>query len=51
MDITPAFNELLQSHNVPEARKTVTIEDIDAFLKEAYRIVGLISHCILGLQF
>jgi hypothetical protein len=39
MDITPAFNELLRARHAPEARKKYTLEDIDEFLKEAYRIV------------
>jgi hypothetical protein len=38
MDVTPAFNELLRRHGAPETRKTFS-QEIDAFLKEAYRIV------------
>ncbi|KAM0277041.1 hypothetical protein ACHAQH_006110 [Verticillium albo-atrum] len=37
-DLTPAFNELLAKHSAPSARKKFSLEDIDGFLKEAYRI-------------
>ena len=40
MDITVTFNELLKERNAPEIRKRVTLDAIDGFLKEAYRIVG-----------
>lgn len=39
MDITPAFNELLRRHNALETRQSFSVDEIDAFLKEAYRIV------------
>lgn len=39
MDITVTFNELLKERNAPEIRKRVTLDAIDGFLKEAYRIV------------
>jgi len=40
MDITVTFNELLKERNALEVRKRVTLDAIDGFLKEAYRIVG-----------
>ncbi|KAI8283440.1 Syntaxin ufe1 [Colletotrichum sp. SAR11_57] len=41
MDITPLFNELLRKHNAPPVtEKKLSLEAIDGFLKEAYRIVG-----------
>jgi hypothetical protein len=40
MDITVTFNELLKERNAPEIRKRVTLDAIDGFLKEAYRIAG-----------
>lgn len=39
MDITIGFNELLRQRDAPEAKKRVTMDAIDGFLKEAYRIV------------
>ncbi|KAJ0274201.1 hypothetical protein CBS470a_011895 [Colletotrichum nupharicola] len=39
MDITPLFNELLRKHNAPPVtEKKLSLEAIDGFLKEAYRI-------------
>jgi hypothetical protein len=43
-DLTSSFNELLRERNAPPTRQAVTLDAIDGFLKEAYRIVGL-SHC------
>lgn len=40
MDITVTFNELLRERNAPETRKRVTLDAIDGFLKEAFRIVS-----------
>ncbi|TVY16898.1 Syntaxin ufe1 [Lachnellula arida] len=38
-DLTPIFNELLKSHNAPPtADPSLTLQNIDEFLKEAYRI-------------
>ncbi|KAL9942696.1 hypothetical protein ACHAQF_008437 [Verticillium nonalfalfae] len=37
-DLTPVFNELLAKHSAPSTRKKFSLEDIDGFLKEAYRI-------------
>lgn len=39
MDITIGFNELLRQRDAPAAKKRVTMDAIDGFLKEAYRIV------------
>jgi hypothetical protein len=36
-DITPALNDLLKSHNAPPT--TLSVRQLDEFLKEAYRIV------------
>lgn len=39
-DLTPVLNELLRSHNArATANKAFTVQNIDEFLKEAYRIV------------
>ncbi|KAL0944578.1 snare protein [Colletotrichum truncatum] len=39
MDITPVFNELLRKRNAPiVTEKKLSLEAIDGFLKEAYRI-------------
>lgn len=44
MDITPAFNELLARHGAAPVEPYVfRAQDLDEFLKEAYRIVGHIS--------
>jgi syntaxin 18 len=40
MNVTVTFNELLRERNAPETRKRVTLDAIDGFLKEAYRIVS-----------
>ncbi|TVY71198.1 Syntaxin ufe1 [Lachnellula suecica] len=38
-DITPIFNELLKSHDArPTADPSLTLQNIDGFLKEAYRL-------------
>lgn len=41
VDITAQFNELLQQHSAPPVVNKVSLDDIDSFLKEAYRIVSL----------
>jgi syntaxin 18 len=39
-DLTPLLNELLRSHDAPPtAKPSLTLQNIDEFLKEAYRIV------------
>jgi syntaxin 18 len=48
-DLTPSLNELLKSlDSRPTADPTLTLQNIDEFLKEAYRIVRLqaFSPCI-----
>lgn len=47
VNITEQFNELLRQHHAPPVVKKVSLEDIDSFLKEAYRIV---SHSTLHIQ-
>ncbi|GKT47387.1 syntaxin-6 [Colletotrichum spaethianum] len=47
MDITPEFNELLRKRNAPiVTEKKLSLEAIDGFLKEAYRI----NHHITSLH-
>jgi syntaxin 18 len=42
-DLTPTLNELLKSHDAPPTRDpSLTLRNIDEFLKEAYRIVSYI---------
>ncbi|KAM0261690.1 hypothetical protein ACHAQJ_002142 [Trichoderma viride] len=38
VNITVQFNELLQQHRAPPVVNKVSLDDIDSFLKEAYRI-------------
>lgn len=38
-DLTPAFNLLLKKHEAPAAKSTFSLDQVDEFLKEAYRIV------------
>ncbi|PTB80395.1 t-SNARE protein [Trichoderma longibrachiatum ATCC 18648] len=38
VNITEQFNELLRQHHAPPVVKKVSLEDIDSFLQEAYRI-------------
>jgi hypothetical protein len=41
MNITPVFNQVLASHNAQPVEPYVfRVENLDEFLKEAYRIVG-----------
>ncbi|OLN81195.1 Syntaxin ufe1 [Colletotrichum chlorophyti] len=45
MDITPVFNELLRARNAPiVTEKKLSLEAIDNFLKEAYRINSHITN-------
>lgn len=39
-DLTPILNELLKSYEAPLAGKTLTVQHIDHFLEEAYKIVS-----------
>ncbi|KAH6895599.1 hypothetical protein B0T10DRAFT_221812 [Thelonectria olida] len=50
MDITLGFDELLRQHHVPTTRKPVTLNAIDAFLKEAHRINSHITTLHRELQ-
>jgi hypothetical protein len=44
MDITPVFNQVLAKHNGrPVEPHVFRAEDLDEFLKEAYRIVGHVA--------
>ncbi|KOS18249.1 Syntaxin ufe1 [Escovopsis weberi] len=38
VDITEQFNDLLRKHNAPPTAQQVSLDAIDGFLKEAYRI-------------
>lgn len=49
MNITPVFNQVLASHNAqPVGPYVFRVENLDEFLKEAYRIVGHVTR--LGLE-
>ena len=44
MNITPVFNQVLASHNAQPVEPYVfRAENLDEFLKEAYRIVGHVT--------
>lgn len=48
-DLTPVLNELLKSRNAPPTTKQAfTLQNIDEFLKEAYRIVRTRTSCTLS---
>lgn len=38
-DLTPTFNELLKQREAPPTKRSFNIDNINEFLKEAYRIV------------
>lgn len=38
--LTASFNELLKQKEAPLAKTSFSVEELDEFLKEAYRIVG-----------
>lgn len=42
-DLTPLFNELLQQQNAAPTARAVSLDAIEGFLKEAYRIVSLLK--------
>jgi hypothetical protein len=45
MDITPIFSQVLVTHDAQPVEPYVfRVEDLDEFLKEAYRIVGHVAH-------
>ena len=49
MDITPIFNQVLVKHDVQPIEPYVfRVEDLDEFLKEAYRIVGHVAPATRG---
>ena len=49
MNITPVFNQVLAKHDAhPVEFYVFRVENLDGFLKEAYRIVGHVTH--LGLE-
>jgi delta 1-pyrroline-5-carboxylate dehydrogenase len=49
MNITPVFNQVLASHNAQLVEPYVfRVENLDEFLKEAYRIVGHV--CVASLR-
>ncbi|RSL95082.1 hypothetical protein CEP52_012278 [Fusarium oligoseptatum] len=50
MDITIGFNELLRQRDAPATKKRVTMDAIDGFLKEAYRINSHITSLHRELQ-
>jgi hypothetical protein len=44
MDLTPLFNQLLAAHDSKPVEPYVfRLENLDEFLKEAYRIVGHVA--------
>lgn len=43
VNLTSQFNELLVKHSAPPVVNKVSLDDIDSFLKEAYRIVRLLG--------
>jgi hypothetical protein len=44
MDITPVFNQVLATHDAQPVEPYVfRVEDLDEFVKEAYRIVGHVA--------
>ena len=44
MDLTPVFNQVLAAHDSrPVEPHVFRIQDLDEFLKEAYRIVGHVA--------
>lgn len=47
MDITPQFDQLLKQREAPKTKtkQRVSLDAIDGFLKEAYRIVSL-ARCL-----
>lgn len=47
MDITPVFHEVLVQHDArPVEPYVFRVEDLDEFLKEAYRIVGHVARSL-----
>jgi hypothetical protein len=51
MDITPVFNQVLVGRNAhPVEPHVFRVEDLDEFVKEAYRIVGHVARAKSGNQ-
>lgn len=51
MNITPVFNQVLASHNArPVEPYVFRVENLDEFVKEAYRIVGHVTRHSLGVD-
>lgn len=49
MDVTPIFNEVLRRHDGrPVEPYVFRVEDLEEFVKEAYRIVGHVAHSMLN---
>jgi hypothetical protein len=49
MDITPVFNQVLVKHNAhPVEPHVFRVEDLDEFVKEAYRIVSHVARREVG---
>ena len=45
MDLIPIFNEALRSHNADPVEPYIfRLQDLEEFLKEAYRIVGHVAY-------
>jgi hypothetical protein len=45
MDLIPVFNEALRSHNADPVEPYIfRVQDLEEFLKEAYRIVGHVAY-------
>jgi hypothetical protein len=45
MDLIPVFNEALRSHNTGPVQPYIfRLQDLEEFLKEAYRIVGHVAY-------
>ena len=48
MDVTPIFNEVLRRHDGrPVEPYVFRVEDLEEFVKEAYRIVGHVARNML----
>ena len=44
MDLTPVFNKALAAHDArPVEHHAFRVQDLDEFIKEAYRIVGHVA--------
>lgn len=51
MDLIPVFNEALRSHNADPVEPYIfRLQDLEEFLKEAYRIVGHVAYSTTSIQ-